>query len=79
MAFPLRGPHSLACAAGLDRRGLDVPGKMTWRARYLKQVDAEEQTIRFWQEIYDADGLLVEIHEKYPNDLGHKHVTEPRQ
>ena len=58
---------------------LDVPGKMKWRARYLKQVDAEEQTIRFWQEIYDADGLLVEIHEKYPNDLGHKHVTEPRQ
>jgi len=52
---------------------------MKWRARYLKQVDAEEQTIRFWQEIYDADGLLVEIHEKYPNDLGHKHITEPRQ
>jgi hypothetical protein len=58
---------------------LDVPGKMKWRARCLKQVDAEEQTIRFWQEIYDADGILMEIHEKYPNDLGHKKIAEPRQ
>jgi hypothetical protein len=58
---------------------LDVPGKMHWRARYLKQVDANEQTVRFWQEIYDADGCLVEIHEKYPIDLGHNRITEPGQ
>jgi hypothetical protein len=58
---------------------LDVPGKMGWRARYLKEVDANEQTVRFWQEIYDAEGSLVEVHQKYPIDLGHKHIEEPRQ
>ena len=26
---------------------LDVPGKVDWGARYLKEVDANEQTIRF--------------------------------
>jgi len=29
-------------------------------------VDAEENTRRFWQEIYDEKGRLVEIHEKFP-------------
>lgn len=51
---------------------LDIPGKMRWKARYLKEVDAEERTIRFWQEIYDEFGVLVEIHEKYPIDRGHR-------
>jgi hypothetical protein len=58
---------------------LDVPGKMGWRARYLKEVNANEQTVRFWQEIYDAEGSLAEVHQKYPVDLGHKHIAEPRQ
>lgn len=51
---------------------LDVPGRMQWRARYLKEVDADEQTVKFWQEIYDAQGMLVEIHEKFPIDRGHQ-------
>ena len=42
------------------------------RARYLKEVDAQETTVRFWQEIYDDQGNLVEIHEKYPVDKGHQ-------
>lgn len=33
-----------------------------------------EQTLRFYQEIYDNNGMLVEIHEKYPQDKGHKKV-----
>ncbi len=45
-----------------------------WLATYNKEVDAEEETIRFWQEIYDKEGRLVEIHEKYPLDKGHKKV-----
>ena len=53
---------------------LDVPGKSGWRARYLKEVDAVETTIRFWQEIYDEQGRLAEIHEKYPVDKGHRKV-----
>jgi hypothetical protein len=47
-------------------------GRQGWRARYLKKVDANESTLRFWQEIYDEVGNLVETHEKYPVDEGHR-------
>lgn len=53
---------------------LDVAGNLGWRARYLKEVDAEENTVRFWQEIYNEAGVLVEIHNKYPVDEGHRRV-----
>jgi hypothetical protein len=48
-----------------------VVGRYGWTAIYYKQVDAEENTIRFWQEIRDESGELREIHEKYPVDKGH--------
>ena len=51
---------------------LDVPGRQGWLARYLKEVDADETTLRFWQEIFDDQGRLVEVHEKYPMDKGHQ-------
>ena len=38
-------------ADGGRRYWLDVTGRMGWRARYLKDVDALENTVRFWQEI----------------------------
>jgi hypothetical protein len=50
---------------------LEVPGLHGWTARYVKEVDGDEQTIRFLQEIYDDHWQLVEIHEKYPIDKGH--------
>lgn len=50
---------------------LDVPGKYGWKARYLKEVDRHEKTIKYWQEIFDNNGVLAEIHEKYPIDKGH--------
>ena len=53
---------------------LDVPGRLGWLARYFKEVDAAEQTLRFWLEIYDEKGQLVEVHEKYPVDKGHRQV-----
>ena len=53
---------------------LDVSGRLGWRARYLKEVDAQESTLRFWQEIYDEQEKLVEVHEKYPVDKGHQKV-----
>jgi hypothetical protein len=55
---------------------LEVKGKMNWSARYLKLVDHNEITIRFWQEIFDEQGVLVEVHQKYPIDLGHQPMTE---
>ena len=53
---------------------LDVAGRHGWSARYLKEVDASETTLRFWQEIYDEQNRLVEIHEKYPVDKSHQKV-----
>jgi hypothetical protein len=57
---------------GGRRYRLDVVGRLGWSARYLKEVDANEKTVRFWQEIYDDQGKLVEIHEKFPVDKGHQ-------
>lgn len=56
---------------GGRRYWLEVSGRQGWRARYLKEVDASETTLRFWQEIYDEQGNLYEIHEKYPVDKDH--------
>ena len=61
-------------AGGGRRYWLDVLGRLGWRARYPKEVNAEEMTLRFWQEIYDDQGRLVEVHEKYPVDKGHEKV-----
>jgi uncharacterized protein YwqG len=51
-----------------------IQGKYGWSARYVKEVDNSELTIRFYQEIYDNNGQLIEIHEKYPVDSGHVKV-----
>lgn len=59
-------------ANGARRYHMDVTGRQGWRARYLKEVDANEQTVKFWQEIYDEQENLREIHEKYPVDNGHQ-------
>lgn len=53
---------------------LDVHGRQGGRARYVKVVDADENTLRFSQEIYDASGKLIEVHEKFPEDRGHQDV-----
>lgn len=52
----------------------EITGKLGWKAKYLKEVDGEEVTIKFWQEIYDDKNVLKEIHEKYPVDTGHKKI-----
>jgi hypothetical protein len=52
-----------------------VQGRLGWKARYVKEVDADEVTVRFYQEIYDGTGRLVEVHLKYPDDHGHQKVT----
>ena len=49
-------------------------GRAGGRARYVKEVDAAERTTRFAQEIYDAIGRFVAVHEKFPVDLGHKQL-----
>jgi hypothetical protein len=60
---------------GGRRYWYDVKGRSGWWARYINEVDAVESTIRFYQEIYDRDGTLREVHHKYPIDLGHQPTT----
>ena len=52
----------------------EFAGRAGGRARYIKEVDANENTARFVQEIYDASGRLVALHEKFPVDLGHEQL-----
>ena len=66
--------HWEALPNGGRRYWRDVDGRNGWRARYIKEVTEDEATVRFWQEIYDDTGKLVEIHEKFPVDKGHKKV-----
>lgn len=56
---------------GSRRYFYEVQGRHGWSARYVKEVDDSEQTIKFYQEIYDEKGQLVEMHEKYPVNKGH--------
>jgi len=64
--------HWKDSAGGGRRYWMEVQGRQGWQAVYCKEVDAREVTLRFWQEIYDESGNLVEIHEKYPVDKGHR-------
>jgi hypothetical protein len=59
---------------GGRRYWYDVKGRSGWKARYVKEVDADESTVRFIQEIFDHMGTLREVHEKFPTDLGHRRV-----
>ena len=51
-----------------------VIGKQEWYALYYKEVNANEETIRIWQEIYNSNNQLIEIHYKYPEDKGHQKI-----
>ena len=61
-------------ANGGRRYFREVVGRYGWRAQYVKEVDADEGTLSFRQEIYDDNGNLKEIHEKFPLDKGHRKV-----
>jgi len=52
----------------------EVEGHSGWKARYVKKVDKDENTLKFYQEIYNDQGRLMEIHEKYPVDKGHQKI-----
>ena len=44
----------------------EVKGKRDWYARYVKQVDANEMTISFRQEVYDQMGDLLNSTGSFP-------------
>jgi hypothetical protein len=64
---------------GGRRYWYNVEGRAGWRARYVKEVDEDDNTIEFYQEIYDDKGQLVEIHKKYPVDRGHRKVEKEKR
>jgi hypothetical protein len=64
---------------GRRRYWYNVKGRAGWRARYVKEVDEDDNTTEFFQEIYDDKGHLVEIHEKYPVDRGHRKVEKEKR
>ena len=68
--------HWEALPNGGRRYWFEVEGRHSWKARYVKEVDVDENTVRFWQEIYNEQDTLVEIHEKYPVDKGHRKIQE---
>jgi hypothetical protein len=61
---------------GGRRYWADRQGRMRGRARYVKIVDSDEQTISFVQEIYDEADRLIARHQKYPVDTGHQALTD---
>ena len=65
-----------ALPSGGRRYRYDVSGRYGWKARYVKEVNADETTYRFYQEVYNNHGELVEIHEKYPVDTGHRKIEQ---
>ena len=54
----------------------EISGYRGWKAKYVKEVDKNENTIKFYQEIYNERNELVEVHEKYPTDKGHKKINK---
>jgi hypothetical protein len=41
----------------------------------VKEVNGNEIKVSFWQEIFDKHGTMIEIHEKFPIDKGHKVIV----
>jgi hypothetical protein len=56
----------------------EVAGKFGFNASYVKEVNESEETVRFYQETYDDGGNLIEVHKKFPEDLGHRRLKGRR-
>ncbi len=63
-------------ADGKRRYWRQRPGGDFGWCRYVKIVDENEKTISFVQEIYDDNGVLIEVHQKYPSDTGHQYLDK---
>ena len=61
---------------GGRRYSYEIKGRYNWMARYVKEVDSMEKTLKFYQEIYNSNGILIEIHQKYPEDTGHRKIGD---
>ena len=69
-------PNRSKLPNGGRRYWLEVKGKHGWKARYIKEVNGNEETVNFFQGVYDANGRLIEVHEKFPLDKWHRKIKE---
>ncbi|MBN1284120.1 MAG: hypothetical protein JXB47_01840 [Anaerolineae bacterium] len=74
-----RFEHWIDLPGGGRRYWIDRPGADFGFVRYVKIVDANESTLQFVQEVYDDSSELIEIHQKYPVDSGHRLVGEDKE
>jgi hypothetical protein len=73
--FPRAERTQIQILGRITEWGTKIYSRIPWprrRARYIKEVDVNERTVRFAQEIYDSTARLVAVHEKFPVDLGHQ-------
>lgn len=56
-----------------------IKGRVKGYALYIKEVDADEVTVRIVQEVYDDNDQLIGVHQKYPDDTGHVWVQEDNE
>lgn len=61
---------------GTRRYWTDRMGKVSGFQRMIKVVGADETTLRVIQEIYNDEGVLIERHQKYPVDTGHRILVD---
>jgi hypothetical protein len=66
-------------SSGGRRYWLEIKGRHGWKARYIKEVNAKEETVKFYQEVYDDNDNLIEIHEKFPVDKGHRKMRNKKK
>lgn len=64
--------HWIDLPDGGRRYWRERKGKVIGLQRMVKIVAAQENTLLVVQEIYDETEILLERHQKYPDDTGHE-------
>ena len=64
---------------GVRRYWTDRQSAVSGFQRIIKWVDMNERTVRLVQEIYNAEGRLIERYQKFPVDTGHEVIDEEQQ
>lgn len=64
---------------GGRRYWTDRRGAVSGFQRMIKIVDEDEITLQVVQEIYNDEGVLVERHQKYPEDAGHERLVDDEE
>ena len=72
-------PNWEKLSSGGRKYWLEIKGRHGWKARYVKEVDDKEETLKFYQEVYNDRDDLIEIHEKFPIDKGHRKIKEVKK